>query len=56
MIAPTLADGWMMAWPLEDDGAPAIYLPAVAQVIGLIAGALIIAFAAFTCVASAPSR
>ncbi|HEY9086459.1 MAG TPA: hypothetical protein VIN40_11075 [Candidatus Tyrphobacter sp.] len=43
-VAPILADGWMMAWPLEEDRMPAIYLPAIAQAIGLIAGGLILAF------------
>jgi hypothetical protein len=40
--APQLADGWMMAWPAEDAGRPRIYLPAFAQLLGLLLGAAII--------------
>jgi hypothetical protein len=40
---PALADGWMMAWPVEDAGRPRVYLPAFAQLLGFIAGAAIIA-------------
>ncbi len=36
--APSLADGWMMAWPSQDAGLPRVYLPALAQLAGLIIG------------------
>jgi hypothetical protein len=41
---PALADGWMMAWPVEDAGLQRIYLPAFAQLLGCIAGVAIVAF------------
>jgi hypothetical protein len=44
LLPPELADGWMMAWPVEDAGRPRVYLPAFAQLLGFIAGAAIIAF------------
>jgi hypothetical protein len=33
-----LADGWMMAWPSQDADLPRVYLPALAQLAGLIIG------------------
>jgi hypothetical protein len=41
---PWLADGWMMAWPAKDAGLPRVYLPALAQLVGLLVGAAAIAW------------
>lgn len=38
LVGPALANGWMMAWPQRYGADPRIYLPAIAQFIGLIAG------------------
>ncbi|HEY1977493.1 MAG TPA: hypothetical protein VGG89_13140 [Candidatus Baltobacteraceae bacterium] len=38
LVAPAIANGWMMAWPASLASSPKIYLPAIAQVIGTIAG------------------
>jgi hypothetical protein len=38
LVAPALANGWMMAWPQRYASAAKIYLPAIAQLIGTIAG------------------
>lgn len=38
LVAPVLANGWMMAWPARLATNPKIYLPAIAQLIGTIAG------------------
>jgi hypothetical protein len=43
--APWLADGWMMAWPAADAGLPRVYLPALAQLIGLLLGTISIVLA-----------
>jgi hypothetical protein len=38
LVAPSLANGWMMAWPQRYGADRKIYLPAIAQLIGTIAG------------------
>lgn len=38
LVAPALANGWMMAWPQRNDPEAKVYLPAIAQLIGTIAG------------------
>ena len=39
---PVLADGWMMAWPPGDAGRPRLYLPALAQLAGLLLTVVIV--------------
>lgn len=46
LVAPSLADGWMMAWPVDEAASRRVYLPAIAQGIGVLLGALVIAIAA----------
>jgi hypothetical protein len=38
LVAPQPANGWMMAWPARLASSPKIYVPAIAQLIGTIAG------------------
>lgn len=38
LVAPEFANGWMMAWPARLATNAKIYLPAIAQLIGTIAG------------------
>ncbi len=45
LIAPSLADGWMMAWPSGEAGRPRLYLPGLAQAAGLFAAAVIFGLA-----------
>jgi hypothetical protein len=45
LVPPSLADGWMMAWPSREAGRPRLYLPAVAQAAGLFAAALLFGWA-----------
>jgi hypothetical protein len=43
--APLLANGWATAWSLARAASPRVYLPAVAQALGFLIGALTLAFA-----------
>jgi hypothetical protein len=45
LIAPSLADGWMMAWPSAEAGRARLYLPGLAQAAGLFAAAIIFGWA-----------
>ena len=45
LVPPSLADGWMMAWPSGEAGRPRVYLPALAQAAGVLAAAVILGWA-----------
>jgi hypothetical protein len=53
LIKPWLANGWMMAWPESESAKPKLYLPAVAQGLGI--ASLILAIASLLWLRNRPA-